>query len=66
MQFEAKDYKNEGKGFEEVTGNFHDKFTDQKSPLDGILSWLIKKKKMPKEKMFFKTHFIPGFHVFIP
>ena len=67
MQFEAKTYKNQRKGFAEVTGNFHYKFADKKSPQDGNLSWLIKKKKkVPKAKFFFKTYFKPIFHLYLP
>ena len=59
MQFEAKTYKNQSKGFAEVTGNFHNK--------DSILSWLIpKKKNIPKQNIFFKTHFKPISHVYTP
>ena len=41
---EAKTYENQSKGFAEVTGNFHYKLADYKSPQDGVLSWLIIKK----------------------
>ena len=59
LQFEAKTYKNQRKGFTEVTGSFQYKFPDYKSPQDDLLSWLIskkKKKKFPKQLFFFKTH----------
>ena len=32
MQFEAKTYTNQGKGFEEVTRNFHYKFSIRRLP----------------------------------
>ena len=37
MQFEAKTYKNQRKGFAEVPNNFHYKFADQTSRQDLIL-----------------------------
>ena len=43
--------ENQRQGFAEVTGTFHYKFGDWKSPKDGILSWLIKKKKIPKANL---------------
>ena len=55
LQFEAKTYKNQRKGFTEVTGSFQYKFPDYKSPQDDLLSWLIskKKKKNSQSKFFF-------------
>ena len=58
MQFEAKTYKNQSKGFAEVTGNFHNK--------DSILSWLIPKKKHPKAKYFFQNSFQANFPCIYP
>ena len=57
LQFEAKTYKNQRKGFTEVTGSFQYKFPDYKSPQDDLLSWLIskKKKKIPKANVFFQN-----------
>ena len=54
MQFEAKTYKNQRKGFAEVPNNFHYKFADQKSRQDLILPWLINK-KISKENFFFQN-----------
>ena len=50
MQFEAKPYQNQRNGFAEVTGNFHYKLADYKSPRHGTLF---------KQKLFFQTHFNP-------
>ena len=58
MQFEAKTYKNQSKGFAEVTGNFHNK--------DSILSWLIPKKKTSQSKIFFSKLISSQFPMYIP
>ena len=69
LQFEAKTYKNQRKGFTEVTGSFQYKFPDYKSPQDDLLSLLIskKKKKNSQSKFFFSklmSIFNPIFHVY--
>ena len=58
--------ENQRQGFAEVTGTFHYKFGDWKSPKDGILSWLIKKKKNSKSKSFVKKLISCQFYMFIP
>ena len=57
MHFEVKIYKNQRKGFAEVTGNLHYKFAEVS--LRGILSLLIKKKIQTKR--FFKNSFQANF-----
>ena len=57
LQFEVKTYKNQRKGFTEVTGSFEYIFPDCKSPQDDLLSWLINKKKIPKANFFFQNSF---------
>ena len=65
MQFEAKTYKNQSKGFTEVTGNFIINLLIKSLPKTAMVNQKKNKikKKFPKQKFFFKTYFKPIFIV---
>ena len=64
-KFEVKTYKNQKKGFTEVTASFHYKLAASKvSPRCNSL--MVNQNNFPNQKLFSKTHFKPILHVYTP
>ena len=68
MQFEAKTYKNQSKGFTEVTGNFIINLLIKSLPKTAMVNQKKNKikKKIPKAKIFFQNLFQTNFHCLNP